>query len=152
MTSDIFRLAQMCIWRHLNKWLAFNNQYFPGCAVVKHLPANTGDAKMQVQSLGRKDAAGEGNGNPLPYSCRESPWQRSLAGYSQGSSKESDTYRHTHLTIRMLHIKFEISDFSRKPGVLHGNNWLKQNGSYPFLDGFPQSLALSVVFRNEVQC
>ena len=46
-----------------------------------------------------------------------------------GVAKESDTYRHTHLTVRMFHIKFEISDFSRKPGVLHDNNWLKQNGN-----------------------
>ena len=28
---------------------------FPGCTVVKNLPANAGDAKMQIQSLGRED-------------------------------------------------------------------------------------------------
>ena len=52
-------------------------------------------------------------------------WQATVNGVAKGS----DTYRHTHLTIRMFHIKFEISDFSRKPVILHDNNWLKQNGN-----------------------
>ena len=35
---------------------------------------------------------GEGNGNPLQYSCLENPHgQRSLADYSPWGSKESDT-------------------------------------------------------------
>ena len=35
---------------------------------------------------------GEGNGNPLQYSCLENPHgQRSLAGYSPWGRKESDT-------------------------------------------------------------
>ena len=36
-----------------------------------------------VQSLGREHPPGEGNGNPLQYSCRENPHgQRSLVGYN----------------------------------------------------------------------
>ena len=30
----------------------------------------------QVQSLGREDSPGEGNGNPLQYSCLENPMDR----------------------------------------------------------------------------
>ena len=37
------------------------------------------------------ESPGEGNGYPLQYSCLENPHgQRSLAGYSSGSHKESD--------------------------------------------------------------
>ena len=43
---------------------------------------------------------GEGNGNPLQYSCLENPMdgQRNLAGNSQWSCKESDMTAcvHTH--------------------------------------------------------
>ena len=37
---------------------------------VKRLPAMW---ETWVQSLGREDAPGEGNGNPLRYSCLENP-------------------------------------------------------------------------------
>ena len=43
-----------------------------------------------VPGLGR--SAGEGNGNPLQYSCHgESHGRRSLIGYSPWGRKESDT-------------------------------------------------------------
>ena len=41
------------------------NLGFPGDSVVKNLPANAGDTGS-VPGLGR---SGEGNGNPLQYSC-----------------------------------------------------------------------------------
>ena len=46
---------------------------FPGSAVVKNLPANAGDGKTMslIPGLGR--SPGEGNGNPLQYSCLENP-------------------------------------------------------------------------------
>ena len=37
---------------------------------LKHLPAMR---ETRVQSLGREDTPGEGNGNPLRYSCLENP-------------------------------------------------------------------------------
>ena len=41
---------------------------------VKNLPAKK---EMQVQSLGQEDPSpGEGNGNPLQYSCLENPMDR----------------------------------------------------------------------------
>ena len=39
---------------------------FPGSSVVKNLPANAGDLGL-IPGSGR--SPGEGNGNPLQYSC-----------------------------------------------------------------------------------
>ena len=53
---------------------------FPGCSVVKKPPANAGDLGS-ILGLGRN--SGEGNGNPLQYSCLGNPTdRRRLAGYS----------------------------------------------------------------------
>ena len=43
---------------------------FPGGSVVKFLPANDGDSGL-ISGSGR--SPGEGNGNPLQYSCLENP-------------------------------------------------------------------------------
>ena len=50
--------------------------------MVKNLPANSGDAGS-IPGLGR--SPGEGNGNPLQYSCLENPvnrgaWQATIHG------------------------------------------------------------------------
>ena len=44
--------------------------------VVKTPPANAGDIKTWVQSLGWEDPLEEENGNPLQYSCLENPMGR----------------------------------------------------------------------------
>ena len=46
---------------------------FPGGSVVKNLPANAGDPGS-MPGLGR--SPGEGNGNPLQYSCLGNPMDR----------------------------------------------------------------------------
>ena len=46
---------------------------FPGGSVVKNPPANAGDVGL-IPGLGR--SPGEGNGNPLQYSCLENPMDR----------------------------------------------------------------------------
>ena len=46
---------------------------FSGGSVVKNLPANAGDGGS-VTGLGR--SLGEGNGNPLQYSCLGNPMDR----------------------------------------------------------------------------
>ena len=58
---------------------------FPGGSVIKNLPANAGDVGL-IPASGR--SPGEGNGNPLQYSCLENPMDRSLADYSPGGHKE----------------------------------------------------------------
>jgi len=54
----------MCLKTHLG---------FPGGSVVKNSPANAGDEGL-ILGLGR--SPGEGNGNPLQYSCLGSPMNR----------------------------------------------------------------------------
>ena len=60
--------------------------------IVKHLPAvrETG-----VQSLDWEDNPGEGNGNPLQYSCLENPldrgaWWATVHGFAKSQTQLSD--------------------------------------------------------------
>ena len=46
---------------------------FPGGSVVKNPPANAGEGSS-IPVLGR--SPGEGNGNPLEYSCLGNPMDR----------------------------------------------------------------------------
>ena len=46
---------------------------FPGDSVVKNLPAPTGDTGL---TPGSGSSPGEGNGNPLQYSCLGKPMDR----------------------------------------------------------------------------
>ena len=48
---------------------------FPGGSVVKHLPANAKDVGF-IPGLER--SSGEGNDNPLQYSCRGNPMDRGI--------------------------------------------------------------------------
>jgi len=62
---------------------------FPGGSVVKNSPANAGDLDS-ILGLGR--SPGEGNGNPLQYSCLEDPMDRGAwRAAVHGVAKESDT-------------------------------------------------------------
>ena len=49
---------------------------FPSGSVIKNPPANIGDAKDSDLIHGSKKSPGGGNGNPLNYSCLESPMDR----------------------------------------------------------------------------
>ena len=61
---------------------------FPGGSVVKNPPANVGDIGS-VPGLGR--FPGEGNGNPLQYSCLGNPMDRGTWwATAHGGLKESD--------------------------------------------------------------
>ena len=70
--------------------------------LVKNPPANAGDLRDLglIPGLGR--SSGEGNGNPLQYSCLETPMDRGgrQAGYSPWGPKEWDMTEcatiHTH--------------------------------------------------------
>ena len=46
--------------------------------------------EMQVQSLGQGRSPGEGNGNPLQYSCLGNPTDRGANGLQSMWSQESD--------------------------------------------------------------
>ena len=49
---------------------------FPGGAVVKNLPADVGNARDVGLIPGSERSPGEGNGNPLRYSCLENSMNR----------------------------------------------------------------------------
>ena len=76
-------LGLLCIWVYVGNIKKKSKGWgrgFPGGSVVKNLPANAGDAGS-IHELRRY--SGEGNGNPLQYSCLENPVdRRSLVGYS----------------------------------------------------------------------
>ena len=70
---------------------------FPGGTVGKNLPTSAGDARDMGLISGWERSTGEGNGNPLKYSCLgKSHGQRSLVGYSPWGCKESNMTDHTH--------------------------------------------------------
>ena len=76
---------------------------FPGGSVLKNLPANAEDAEAMglIPWLGR--SPGEGNGNPLQYSCLENSmergaWQAAAHGVAKGQTQLSMyPYMHTAL-------------------------------------------------------
>ena len=70
---------------------------FSGGSVVKNPPANAG-AVGSISGSGR--SPGEGNGNPLQYSCLGNPmdrgaWQATVHGITQSWTQLS-THTHTH--------------------------------------------------------
>ena len=61
--------------------------------LVKDLPAMQ---ETRVQSLGWEDSPGEGNGNPLQYSCLENPMERGAWWVTVHGVAKSHTHTHTH--------------------------------------------------------
>ena len=64
---------------------------FPGSAVGKNPPANAGDARDAGLIPGLGSSSGEGNSNPLQYSCLENPMDRGAQWATVHSVTESDT-------------------------------------------------------------
>ena len=59
---------------------------------IKNLPMDAGDSRDEGLIPGSRRSPGEGNGNPLQYSCLENPHRpRSLAGHRPRDLRESDT-------------------------------------------------------------
>ena len=72
---------------------------FPGGSDGKEFACNAGDQGL-IPGLGR--SRGEGNGNPLQYSCLENPMDRSVEGYSPwGHTELNTTERHTRVYVCM---------------------------------------------------
>ena len=59
--------------------------------MVKNLPANAGDIEDSGSILGLGRSPGEGNDNPLQYSCLENPmdrgaWWATVHGIAKGQT------------------------------------------------------------------
>ena len=87
---------------HLSNACTKGVGYFPGGSVVKDLLANVGGIGL-ITGLGR--SPGEGNGNPVQYSCLENLMNRekSLAGYSPWGLKR---VRHDLATKQQIYTQF----------------------------------------------
>ena len=67
-TESLEHFPELLVFREIHSVVGF-----PGGSVVKNLPANEGDTGLIPRS-GR--SLGEGNGNPLQYSCLGNPMDR----------------------------------------------------------------------------
>ena len=79
----------------------------PGGAVVKNLPANTGDARDTGSIPGSGRSPGVGNGNPLHYSCLgnsmdKGSWWTTVHGVAKSQTQLS-TAAHTRCIGRCQH-------------------------------------------------
>ena len=59
--------------------------------MVKNLPANAGDTGDVGSIPGSGRSPGEGNGNPLQYSCLENPMTEEAGGLQSMGSQKSWT-------------------------------------------------------------
>ena len=64
--------------------------------VVKNPPANEGDARDTGSILGSERSPGEGNGNPLQYSCLDNPIDRGTWWAKVHGVVKSQTQLSTH--------------------------------------------------------
>ena len=79
MDVGTFSVLSTCLWRSSVIHVVFNfhrGAGSPGNAVVKNLPASTGDARDVGSVSGSGRSPGEGNGSPLQYSCLENSMDR----------------------------------------------------------------------------
>ena len=64
--------------------------------MVKNLPANAGDLRDVGSIPGSGRSPGEGNGNPLQYSCLGNPRDRGAWWATVFGVAELDTTEHAH--------------------------------------------------------
>ena len=68
---------------------------------------------------------GEGNGNPLQYSCVESQEQRNLVGWSPWGYKESDTTEWLHFPLSTFYKGIFLLKPSKIPKVYCKQGWVQ---------------------------
>ena len=83
-----FSKAYICCIRNIHpEFPPLPPLYVPSGSVVKNLPASRGDTGLIPR---KRRSPGEGNGNPLQYSCLENPknreaWQTTVHGVAKKS-------------------------------------------------------------------
>ena len=70
---------------------------FPGGSVVENPPVSAGDTGVSGLIPGSGRSPGEGNGNPLQYSCLKNPidkgaWQVAVHGVAESDATSTHTY------------------------------------------------------------
>ena len=70
--------------------------------MVKNLPANAGDTGNEGLIPGLGKSPGEGNGNPLQYSCLENPMDRGAWQATVHGVKKSRTRLSTHAFFSLI--------------------------------------------------
>ena len=83
---------------------------FPGDSVIKNLPSNVGDTLEKEEIHGSGRSSGEGNGNPLQYSCLGNPmdreaWQTTV----HGVTKVSDTPEEMNNSSKCIYVSATLS-------------------------------------------
>ena len=86
---------------------------FLGGSVVMNLPANAGDAGL-IPGLGT--FPGEGNSNPLQYSCLEIPmdrgiWQATIYRVAKSQIQLKQLSMHAHVGIKNMDSRFQLPGF-----------------------------------------
>ena len=66
-----------------------------------------------IPFLAREDSPGEGNGNPLQYSCLENPMDREAWWAFVRGVTESDLTMHTHMHVQVGLLLLLLRCFSR---------------------------------------
>ena len=66
--------------------------------MVKNPPANAGDSRDKGSIPGSQRSPGEGNGNPLQYSCLKVPWTEE-PDRLQSMGSQSQTQLNTQFTL-----------------------------------------------------
>ena len=82
--------------------------------MVKNPPANTGSASS-IPGSGR--SPGEGNGNPLQYSCLQNPMDR--VDYSLWGHKESDAAEQSGHIVVHISFRYKNTSESRRIYCIH---------------------------------
>ena len=88
---------------------------YPGGSLVKNPPATTGDARDAGLIPASRRSPGEGNGNPLQYSCLKNPmdagvWRTTVCRVTNSwtqLSTDIHVHTHTHLYPSRYHHNWE---------------------------------------------
>ena len=108
---------------------------FPGGLAVKNPPVNAGDAGL-IPGSGR--SPGEGNGNPLQYTCLENPmdrgaWWATVHGVAKSRPRLSDfTFTFTHFPTKMWFLKFPYGEIL-EPLIFRGLREHRCHKGSPFV-------------------
>jgi len=71
--------------------------------MLKNPPANAGDTRSTGLILGSGRSSAGGHGNPLQYSCQETPRDRGAWRATKSDTTEGDlTHTHKYLYLRVI--------------------------------------------------